>query len=87
MNKKIMALLFVSAFLTGCGSLQRFIGDVGSDIAGGSNRTAVLYSNDGKVIKQWNGKIDLSADSRETYMLIDGKRIIIHGGIMVVEEK
>ena len=87
MKKIVFAILVLSVCLTGCGSLQRWIGDVGSDIKGGSQRTATLYSNDGKIIKQWSGKIDMSKDSRETYMLLDGQRIIIHGGIMVVEEK
>ena len=85
--KKVILLAMVAVLMSGCGSLQRFIGDVGSDIKGGVDRKATLYSNDGKVVKTWEGKIDLSGNSRETYILMDGKRIIIHGGIMVVEEK
>lgn len=87
MKKVMLMLLVATMLLTGCGSLQRFVGDIGSDIKGGINRKAILYSNDGKVIKTWEGKIDLSKSTRETYMIVDGKRIIIHGGIMVVEEK
>ena len=87
MKKVMLALLAVTMLLTGCGSMQRLIGDMGANIKGGVDRKATLYSNDGKVIKIWEGKIDLSGDTRETYMLMDGKRTIIHGGIMVVEEK
>lgn len=85
--KKVILLVMLAVLMTGRGSLQRFFGDLGSDIKGGVDRKATLYSNDGKVIQTWEGRIDLSGNSRETYMLMDGKRTIIHGGIMVVEEK
>ena len=61
--------------------------NIDSDIHAGVERVATLYDYNGKVIKRWEGKMDLSGSTIETYLLIGEKRVIIHGGIMVVEEK
>lgn len=57
-----------------------------SDLNGGLQRTITLYSYDGEKIKSWTGKFDVSSSETETYFDIDGKRVIIHGGIVVNEE-
>ena len=47
----------------------------------------ILYSNDGKEIRRWIGKMDLTESEHEIqFDLNNNKRIIIHGGIVVVEE-
>lgn len=58
-----------------------------SDFSGGLNRTVSVYSYDGKILGQWTGKFDVTEDDKETYFDIDGKRVIIQGGIIINEEK
>lgn len=57
-----------------------------SNLNGGLERTVTLYSYNGEEIKSWAGKFDVSSSETETYFDIDGKRVIIHGGIVVNEE-
>ena len=39
-----------------------------------------------EVLGQWSGKFDVSESEQETYFDINGKRIIIQGGIVINEE-
>ena len=96
MKKQIISPTDILAFIlaiiciytmSSCGSCKRMVKNINSDIHAGVERTATLYDYNGKVIQSWEGKIDMSASSVETYLLIGEKRVIIHGGIMVVEEK
>ena len=82
----ILACLCIFA-MSSCGSCKRFVKDTKTNIDAGTERTATLYDYNGKVIKKWEGKIDMSESHTETYLLVGEKRVIIHGGIMVVEEK
>ena len=81
----IVAICFYA--ISGCGSCKRTMKTIDSDIRAGVERTAVLYDYNGQPIKKWEGKIDMSSSQVETYLLVGEKRVIIHGGIMVVEEK
>ena len=73
--------------LNGCGaSFRRDMKSLGSDLGGGLDRTVSVYSYDGKLIKSYTGRFDVSDDSGETYFDVDGKRIIIQGGIVINEE-
>ena len=72
--------------LTGCASWNRMWKSFGSDISGGLDRTVTVYSYDGDVLGQWSGKFDVSESEQETYFDINGKRIIIQGGIVINEE-
>ena len=86
----IMTILFVAVcifIMSSCGSCKRFIKEQASDFSAGIERTITLYDYNGKVIKKWEGKIDMSNSATESYFLIGEKRVIIHGGIVVVEEK
>ena len=85
----IAILLVLVGFyaISGCGSCMRLRKNIATDIQAGVERVATLYDYNGKVIKRWEGKMDLSNSTIETYLLIGDKRVIIHGGIMVVEEK
>lgn len=94
--KKEISLIGILAFslaaiciyaVSSCGSCKRVVKDINSDINAGVERTATLYDYNGKIIQRWKGKIDMSSSTTETYLLIGEKRVIIHGGIMVVEEK
>lgn len=40
-----------------------------------------------KKIKSWSGKFDVSENDNETYFDVNGKRVIIQGGIIINEEQ
>ena len=85
----IMGVILVAVCvyaISSCGSVKRMVKDIDSDIRAGVDRTATLYDYNGKAIKKWEGKIDMSSSHTETYLLIGEKRVMIHCGIMVVEE-
>lgn len=89
MKKKIAVFVLLAAMvlsLTSCASWNRMWKSFGSDISGGLNRTVTVYSYDGDVLGQWSGKFDVSESEQETYFDINGKRIIIQGGIVINEE-
>lgn len=89
MKKKIVALALMCLMLvglTGCASWSRFWKSVKSDVSNGIDRTVTVYDYNGGVIGQWSGKFDVSESTDEVYFDIDGKRVIIHGGIVVNEE-
>lgn len=90
--KRILQVGFVSiilgmvVLLRGCSSLNRGIKSLKSDIVGGIDRTVTVYDYNGKEINSWSGKFDVSNSENEVYFDINGKRIIIHGGIIINEE-
>ena len=90
MNKKIAAtvlcLTLFATGLTGCSSWSRDVKSIKSDLTGGLNRTVSVYAQDGTLIKSWTGKFDVSESTDETFFDIDGKRVIIQGGIIINEE-
>ena len=84
----ILAIIGLSLVNGGCtGSQQRGLKSFKANVAGGLDRTVTLYDYNGKQIRQWNGKIDISESQVETDFLVDGKKVVIHGGITVIEEK
>lgn len=91
MRKRIVAAMLlvvcvITLTLTGCASWQRSLKSIGSDISGGLNRTVTVYSYDGDVLGSWTGKFDVSESASETFFDINGKRVIIQGGIIINEE-
>lgn len=73
--------------MTGCASCSRTLKSFGSDLDGGLDRTVTLYDYNGNVLDSWSGKFDLSSSEKEIYFDDqNGKRVIIHGGIVVAEE-
>lgn len=72
--------------LTGCESLDRMAKSIRSDTGGGLYRTVTVYDYRGNVLKTYSGKFDVSESENEVYFDLDGKRVIIHGGIVVDEE-
>lgn len=81
-----LTLIILVLCLSGCASWSRNIKTIGSDISGGLDRTVTVYSYDGQILGQWSGKFDVSESEQETYFDIDGKRVIIQGGIVINEE-
>lgn len=88
--KKIIAGTLAFALLVGslcgCAGFQRGMKTIGSDITGGLDRTVTVYSYDGEKLGEWSGKFDVSSSEQETFFDIDGKRVILQGGIIINEE-
>ena len=58
-----------------------------SNLNGGISRTVTVYDYNGNQINSWTGTFDVTASEHETYFDIDGKRVVIHGGIVINEER
>ena len=89
MKKKIIAMILVLITvlsLAGCASWQREMKTISSDLGGGLNRTVTVYDYNGNPIQSWTGKIDISESDNETWFDLDGKRTIIQGGIIIIQE-
>ena len=82
---------FVYSLITSEG-VKRSFKSLESNFGGGLNRSAVLYSYDGKQLDFWQGKFDIretagqGGDNCRTFDL-EGKRNIVCGGILVIKEK
>lgn len=73
--------------LLGTSTAQRTLKSVSSDFGGGLDRTVTVYDYSGNEIRSWSGKFDVSESENEVYFdNEDGKRVIIHGGIVINEE-
>lgn len=81
----VLAIVTVCG-LSGCSSCSRSVKSISSDIDGGLDRTVTLYDNTGNEIKSWHGKIDLESNDQEVFFDLNGKRVIIQGGVVVSEE-
>lgn len=90
-NARRIAMLAIIAtmalMLCGCESCSRMTKSISSDIGGGLTRKVTVYSNTGEEIQSWEGKFDVSSSETETYFDVNGKRVIIHGGIVIDEEQ
>lgn len=67
-------------------SFQRSLKSFVSNWSGGLHRTVTVYDYNGKPLKSWTGTFDVSSSQFETWFDLDGKRVIIHGGIVINEE-
>lgn len=81
-----VAMLASVLGLGGCASCSREMKSLSSDFGGGLHRKVTLYDYDGEVLGQWEGVFDVSENDQEVYFDLDGKRVIIQGGIVVNEE-
>ena len=73
--------------LLGTSTAQRTLKSVSSDFGGGLDRTVTVYDYSGNEIRSWTGKFDVSESENEVYFDDEnGKRVIIHGGIVINEE-
>lgn len=82
----LFGYLLIQPFLSG--PRDRIMKNIRADIQGGLQRVVTVYSYSGTPIKTWKGKIDLSSSENEVNMIIDNdKRVIIQGGVVVVEEQ
>lgn len=83
----ILAMLFgFMWYYKNTASGQRALKTQESNFTGGLNRVVEVYSYDGELIKSWEGEFDVSENDQEVYFDIDGRRVIIQGGIIINEE-
>ena len=82
MKKKIALLGILVIFIftiTGCASWDRMVTDVKSDVSGGMQRTIKVYTANGDLIAEYNGKIDLETNAGGYVKFdYDGKRYIYY---------
>lgn len=85
----LVIIVLPSLVIFNSASVKRYIKGIKSNYTGGVDRIITVYSNDGKVITTYEGKIDITNGSveGETEILINDKRISVIGGIVVIEEK
>lgn len=79
----LVALLLM---LSGCAGMSRAFKSIGSDISGGLHRTVTVYDYSGNEVRSWSGKIDVDNTEDRTVFDLDGKRTIIRGGIVIIQE-
>ena len=81
--------LFVWLFtmILGSQGCQRSLKSFRSDFGGGIERTVTLYDYNGDVLQEWHGTFDLDENDQEVYFDLEGKRTIINGGIVVIQEE
>ena len=82
MEKKIVAVgmaVMLALGMTGCASWNRMVTDVKSDFAGGMQRTIKVYTANGDLLAEYEGKIDLSSNEGGYVKFdYDGKRYIYY---------
>ena len=91
--KRISIVLFVIFALIGivelssCESFNRELHSMHSDLNGGLYRKVTLLDYEGDTLKVWEGKFDVQfTDRNSAYWDMNGKRVMISGGIIVNEE-
>ena len=69
-------------------SVQRALKSINSEYFGGLDRTVTVYDYDGNEITSYTGKIDIedTETGGKVKFDLDGKRTIIYGGIVIVQE-
>jgi len=86
----VLCLVTVPGFLfyyNATESGKRAVKTEKSNLGGGINRTVTVYDYNGNQINSWTGTFDVTNSEYETYFDIDGKRVVIHGGIVINEEQ
>lgn len=83
-------LLFVTPMLSAGGQLDRSIKSMQSEWGGGLERVITVYSVDGTIIEQYEGKFDVEVRENGWLVFIDemnDKVMISPASIVVVEEE
>jgi hypothetical protein len=101
MKKRIFSIFYICTLIlliVGCSSdsqpltqeQERALKDAQSNYYGGLNRVLTVYDQNGKVIKSYEGRIDIDPDSDgggKVKFELNGKRIIIYNATVIAEEK
>lgn len=82
MKKKIVAFgmaVMLALNMTGCAWWDRMVVDIKSDVAGGIQRTIKVYTANGDLLAEYEGKIDIEANEGGYVKFdYDGKRYIYY---------
>jgi hypothetical protein len=46
-----------------------------------------VYDEHGDVLQEWHGTFDLDSNDQEIYFDVEGRRVVIQGGIVIVQEE
>lgn len=70
-------------------SFKRYFKTVVSDHTGGMDRIVTVYDENGNVLREYEGKIDIQENSYGNKVLfdLDGRRISIYNAIVIAEEQ
>ena len=84
----IAFIIFIAIFVNRA-SFQRTLKSISSEYSGGLQRTVTVYDYNGNVLETYEGKIDVEDNSNDGKVKfdLDGKRTIIYGGIVIVQEE
>lgn len=84
----VAAVIFmIGSCMSHSAGIQRNWKSMKSDWNKGLDRTVTVYDYNGKSIKSWTGKFDVSDSEKEVWFDdANGKRVIIHGGIVINQE-
>ena len=85
--KKLLLIGNMLVLSTSCTWYQDYKKDLESDTKG-LNRTAYIYSKDGKLLKTYESR-NMRYDMYDTTvtLLVNNKRVLINNAIVIVEEK
>ena len=61
----VITIALMCGTLTGCSSCNRMKKSFSSDMGGGLERKVTVYDYEGKEIKSWSGKFDVSSSETE----------------------
>ena len=87
--KKILGLLLLVLVLSGCTEgMKRELKSINSNFSGGLNRVVSVYSYNGDLLREYEGKLDVQLSEGGKVMFdLNGKRIMLYNVVVVVEEK
>ena len=82
-------LLGTIVFSSGCQSMERDIKSAQSEYGGGLDRHISVYSDNGTLLTEYDGKVDIQETEFGNKILFDlnGKRTIIYNGTVIIQEK
>lgn len=88
MKKIIISIIALVALCSCTESTQRAMKSLSSDWNGGLYRRVEVYDYSGNKLREYVGKFDVE-ETLSDYIYFDdqdGRRVIIHGGIIINEE-
>ena len=85
--KKLLLIGNMLVLSTSCTWFQDYKKDLESDTKG-LNRTAYIYSKDGKLLKTYeSGNMRYDIYDTTVTLLVNNKRVLVNNAIVIVEEK
>ncbi len=83
----VLALSLV--IFAGCESMGRDIKTTQSEWVGGLDRHISVYSENGTLLAEYDGKVDIEDNEYGNKVLFDlnGKRTIVYNAVVIIQEK